>query len=295
MRLYDKLHGTNYQEASLPGIKWWQENMMDPNGVPIEGYFIAEPNEEEKAKRDDLPPTYPNPARTRGMDAPKVAAYGIAWSIMFYKAMGYEELALEIYNNFKKLFVHYTTDNMAYVVNNYHYPSEFGLYDFIGNLFTIFVAKEMGDKELFVKVERWFYKHFPGRWVGDKYVFDASAYGELAQFLYPIANFVWAWGHAPSTLTDLMNPKPDEFFTTLPYIEEQSQYEGVFVYQAYYDEVKKGFIFTVEVESETTFTFANFPNVTGVFTAKGEYTNWEQIGDKLILTVGPGIYSFVIV
>ena len=37
MRLYDALHGTNYQDVTLAGIDWWQKHMTDENGVQIDG------------------------------------------------------------------------------------------------------------------------------------------------------------------------------------------------------------------------------------------------------------------
>ncbi|MHA1215313.1 MAG: linalool dehydratase/isomerase domain-containing protein [Candidatus Hodarchaeales archaeon] len=296
MRLYDTLFGTNYQEASLPGIDWWQEHMTDPNGVQIDGYFHAEPAELEKAIRFDLPTSYPNPAVTVGKpDWPKVASYGSAWASMFYYAFGETNIAKTYYNTWKDIFVHYTINDQAYTPNSYHYPNNFGSYDLIGNMFAYFAAKEFGDTDLFRRLENWFYEPFPGFWNGYEYNFDTSALGELGSFFNPILNFAWAWGHADSTLADLMDVRPDSYYN-YPYISNTNVKEGLFVYQAYYDEEKEAFILTLEASDNTVLTFENFPNVQGVYSTNTKnYFTWSQDGTQMHLAVTPGIYSFVIV
>jgi hypothetical protein len=293
MRLYDRLHGTNYEQASLAGISWWQTNMMNSRGIPVDGYYVAEPLDKHKPQTV-IPETYPGPARTRDSLDPKVSAYGSAWITMFYNAMGYRTLATTIYGNWRDAFVHYSTDGTAYVVDSYYYPHEFETDDFVGNVFAYFCSREMGDNALLRKLERWFYSPFEGRWNGYEYSFDTSALGSLSSFAYPVMNFAWAWGHADSTLADLMNPLNDTFFTTAPFISSTSTTDGLFVYQAYYDQAKGAFVLTVEAASRVVLTFSNFPDVQGVYSAQGAYSNWVQNGNQMQLTLSPGIYSFVI-
>jgi hypothetical protein len=293
MRLYDKLHGTTYQKASLPGIAWWQTHMMDSSGVPVDGYYIAEPLGEHRSPAN-LPPTIPGPSMTSNMPYPKVAAYGSAWITMFYDAMGYTTLANTLYENYKNTFVHYSTDNTAYVVNSYHTPGDFGVMDITGNIYAYFCSGEMGDTTLFTKLENWFYGPFVGSWNGYKYAFDTSMLGDLSAFAYPVFNFVWAYAHAGSTLADLMNPRDDAFFAK-PFISNQSTTNGLFVYQAYYDTARNALILTLETANNVVLTFSNFPAVQGVYSASGAYSNWSQSGNQMLLTLSPGTYSFVIV
>jgi hypothetical protein len=297
MRLYDSLHQTTYQEASLPGIGWWQANMINSRGIPIDGYYVAEPISRHKpqaiANQEYLPPSYPGPALTRGTADPKVSAYGSAWAIMFYDAMGMTQLAETLYGNWKEAFVHYSTDDTAYVVESYYFPSEFGVTEYVANVFAYFCTNELGDAALNRKLENWFFGPFEGRWVGDEYEFDTSALGSLGSFTYPVINFAWAWAHADSTLSDLMTPRSDAFFTK-PCISSQSTMDGLFVYQAIYDEAKGAFILTVEAESGAVLTFDNYPGVQGVYTAQGTYSGWSQNGSQMLLTLEPGTYSFVI-
>lgn len=293
MRLYDKLHSTTYQQSSLPGIAWWQTNMIDPSGVPIDGYYVAEPVGIHRSPAN-LPPTFPGVSRTSNTPYPKVSAYGSAWITMLYNAMGYTTLASTLYGNFKNDFVHYSTGDTAYVVDSYHAPNEFGVLDFVGNVFAYFCASEMGDAALFRKLENWFYGPFEGRWNGYKYSFDTSSLGSLSSIAYPVINFAWAWSHAYSNLTSLMNPRPNAFFTNAPYISNQSTTDGLFIYQAYYDQARGALILTVETHNTEVLTFDNFPGVQGVYTAQGAYTNWSQNGSQLLLTLSPGTYSFVI-
>ncbi|MHA2252627.1 MAG: linalool dehydratase/isomerase domain-containing protein, partial [Candidatus Kariarchaeaceae archaeon] len=195
MRVYDQIFGTDYQAASLPGTQWWQDNMVDDRGITVDGYFIAEPNENDKENRTDLPDSYPNLALTEGTSYPKVSSYGTSWAIMLYNGMGMEELADRYYGPWKNEFVHYTTEDMAYVPNNYHLPSEFGIFEVVGNLFAYFSTHELGDDKLFNKLENWFYEPFPGEWDGYNYGFDTSVLGEDGKFVTPIVNFGWVLGH----------------------------------------------------------------------------------------------------
>jgi hypothetical protein len=293
MKLYDKLHNTTYQQASLPGIAWWQANMIDPKGVPIDGYYIAPPLPEHSSP-SNLPPTYPGASRTSGTPYPKVSAYGSGWVTMFYDAVGYTTLASTLYNNYKSVFVHYSTDNTAYVVDSYYTPSAFGAMDYVGNVFADFCAHEMGDATLYTKLENWFYSPFEARWNGYEYSFETSVLGDLSSFAYPVMNLAWAFAHAGSTLKDLMNARNDSYFTR-PYISNQSSTEGLFIYQASYDTARGAFILTLETANNVALTLSNFPGVQGVYTAAGAYTDWVQNGSQMLLTVGPGTYSFVIV
>jgi hypothetical protein len=291
MRLYDSLHQTTYQEASLPGIEWWQDNMINDRGIPVDGYYVAQPIERHASQNQAQ--TYPGPALTKGTSSPKVSTYGSAWAIMFYNAMGMNQLAETLYGNWKDALVHYSTDDTAYVVESYYSPSEFGVTEYVANVFSYFCTNEMGDTTLNKKLENWFFGPFEGRWVGDKYEFDTSALGSLGSFTYPVINFAWAWTHADSTLTDLMSPRSDAFFTK-PYISDQSTNDGLFVYQATYDESRGAFILTVESAGSTVLTFDNFPGVQGVYSTQGAYSNWVQNGSQMFLTLGSGTYSFVI-
>lgn len=293
MRLYDKLHNTTYQLASLPGIAWWQANMIDPKGVPVDGYYVERPLPEHSSPAN-LPLTIPGASRTSNTPYPKVSAYGSAWITMFYHAMGYTALADTLYTNFRNAFVHYSTGDTAYVVDSYYTPSAFGAMDYVGNVFADFCTHEMGDVGLYTKLENWFYSPFVSKWDGYKYSFDTSVLGSLSSFAYPVINFAWATAHAGSTLTNLMNPRNDTFFAE-PYISNQSSTEGLFIYQAYHDSSRGAFILTLETANDVTLTFDNFPGVQGVYAAGGAYENWVQNGSQMLLTLSPGTYSFVII
>nr|MDO8134071.1 hypothetical protein [Candidatus Njordarchaeum guaymaensis] len=284
------------QLATLPGIKWWYTdgNMVNDRGIPIDGYYVAMPSPEHRSLHN-LPPAIPGPSMTSDTPYPKVSAYGSAWITFFYNAMGYTTLADTIYGNWKSNFVHYSTDDTAYVANSYYFPDEFGTFDFVGDVYAYLCAHEMGDQALFTKLGNWFYSPFEGKWDGYKYEFDTSVLGDLSSFAYPVVNFVWAYGHACANLTTLMNPPSDSFFTSAPYISNQSSTEGLFVYQAYYDSVKGAFILTVESHGNTVLTFSNSPAVQGVYTAQGAYTDWVQNGNQMQLTLSPGTHSFVII
>ncbi len=160
MRLYDNLYGTTYQEASVAGIQWWQDNMVNSRGIPIDGYYVIEPMKRHRPETD-INQTYPGPALTEGYLEPKVSAYGSAWATMFYNAMGMTELAGEMYKDWKSAFVHYSTDDTAYVAESYYYPSDFGINEYVANVFAYFCANEMGDSALKGKLENWFFGPFP--------------------------------------------------------------------------------------------------------------------------------------
>ncbi|UCE12689.1 MAG: hypothetical protein JSV04_10905 [Candidatus Heimdallarchaeota archaeon] len=294
MRMYDELHETNYQDVTLAGIDWWQTHMTDDNGIQIDGYYVDVPHETEGLP-ERLADNIPGPALTYGKEVPKVASYGSAWAIMFYEAFGKDSIAQSYYDDFKKMFVYYTVDDMAYTPDSYYYPSNFGLYDLIGTLFTYFCTREMEDDDLFQKIENWYYGPFPGYWDEYNYRFDTSALGDLGPFMDPILSFAYAWSHADSTLSDLMDPRSDSFYNSTPFISEESSTNGLFIYQACFDEEKEVFILTVEANEETKLTFSQFPNVQGVYTKSGEYQNWSQNGDQMELTLSKGTHSFVII
>jgi hypothetical protein len=91
-----------------------------------------------------------------------------------------------------------------------------------------------------------------------------------------------------------MNPRNNTFFAK-PYISNQSTTEGLFVYQANFDNARGAFILTLETANNVVLTLDNFPSVQEVYTAQGVYTNWAQNGSQMLLTLSPGTYSFVIV
>ncbi|UCG02956.1 MAG: hypothetical protein JSW11_03000 [Candidatus Heimdallarchaeota archaeon] len=298
MTLYDKLHGTNYRQSIEPGIDWWREHMTDANGIQIDGYYIAEPYTEQH--QFEVLGEIPGPALEPGLESeniPGVANYGSSWAIAFYNGFGKTEIADTYYRNWKKQFVHYSPNDQAYAPHSYHRPNSFTVFDLIGNLFSYFCSREMNDLELFRKLENWFYGPFPGEWDGYKYGFDTGALGDIGPFMNPILNFAYAWCHADSTLTNLMDPRDDSFYTTTPFISKESTLDGLFIYQAYFDEEEDAFILTVEANKETILTFYQFPDVQGVYTKSGAYeeAKWEQNGDQMVLTLPPGTYSFVII
>ena len=92
-----------------------------------------------------------------------------------------------------------------------------------------------------------------------------------------------------------MSPRTDAYFSDTPYISDESTSNGLFIYQAYYDETEGAFILSVEANELTELTFDQFPNVQGVYSKSGEYTSWTQNEDQMILTLSPGTYSFVII
>lgn len=293
--LYDKLHNSNYAQSIEPGIDWWQEYMTDDNGIQIDGYYISEPY--TALHQFEVLGEIPGPALEPVLASegvPGVANYGSSWAIAFYQGFGKTDIAETYYRNWKTNFIHYSPNDQAYAPHSYHNPSSFTEMDLIGNLFSYLGAREMGDSNLFRKLENWFYGPYPGEWDGYRYRFDTSALGEIGPFMDPILQFAWAWGHADSTLSDLMDVKSDSFYTSFPYISAESTTEGLFIYQAYYDETKEAFILSVEVNEQTAITFEQFPDVQGVYLKSGVYEDWAQNGGQMILTLSPGTYSFVI-
>ncbi len=290
MQMYDELFETNYQVSFEPGMDWWQEYMTNENGIEIDGYNIIPPH---------FDPERPiGPSLTSGYEnTPKVRSYGSTWSLAFFKGMGLDDLCDQYYRDWKDAFVQYQPNDQAYTPDSYYYPSNFGLYDILANFFACFAALEMGDLDLYRKLENWFWGPYPGTWDGYNYGFDASALGDLGPFFAPVLNAGWVWGHTESNLTSLMNPKSDSYFTNKPYISSESTSEGLFIYQAYYDETEDAFILSVEANELTKLTFDQFPSVQGVYSKSGEFpkTNWEQIGNQMVLTLSPGTYSFVII
>jgi hypothetical protein len=297
-RLYDNLHDTDYQKASLAGIEWWQENMVNSDGVLIDGYFVAEPNPSGELTTGNTSQLYPGPAITREINRSKVSSYGSAWVSMFYQAFGESSIASRFYQTWKDYFVRYTTNDMAFSPDSYYKPDTFGIFDLLGSIFGYVSAREMQDWELFRKLENWFFSPFPSYWDGYEYKYDTRILGSfLGPLFNPVLNMAYTWGHASSNLTDLMSPRSEAFFSSTPYISHESTTEGLFIYQAFYDETEKAFILTVEANKETVLTFDHFANVQGVHTTSGEYSKWKQNpndGDQLLLTLTPGTYSFII-
>jgi hypothetical protein len=289
MQLYDELFGTNYQLSFEPGMDWWQENMTNEDGIEIDGYNIFPPH-------FDLDRPL-GPSLTAGYEnTPKVRSYGSTWSIAFFKAMGLDDLCDKYYEDWKDSFIRYLPNDQAYTPDSYYHPSEFGLYDILANFFACFGTVEMGDIDLYKKLENWFWGPFPGTWDGYTYGFDASALGpRLGPFFEPVLNAGWVWGNTESTLTSLMSPRSDTYFSDTPYIANESTSDGLFIYQAYYDETEEAFILSVEANEQTELTFDQFPNVQGVYRKSGEYSEWTQNGDEMVLTLSPGTYSFVII
>ncbi|MHA2247013.1 MAG: linalool dehydratase/isomerase domain-containing protein [Candidatus Hodarchaeales archaeon] len=295
--MYDKLHDSNYRQAFDPGIDWWQQHMTDNNGIQIDGYYVIEPYDPTASMLDPdyQKPEFPGPALTRGTETPKVSSYGSTWACMLYQAFGETDIASKYYQTWKDLCVHYTTDNMAYAPDSYHRPNSFSQFDLMGAIFAYVASREMQDWDLFRKLENFFFNPFPSYWERYQYKFDSTILGSfLAPLFHPVFNMAYTWGHAGSNLADLMDPRPDSFFNSIPYISDENTTEGLFVYQAIYDESKEAFILSVEANENTQLTFDNFPEVTGIFMKSGGYKDWSQEGDQMFLNLSPGTYSFVI-
>ncbi|MCY3413373.1 MAG: hypothetical protein INQ03_17165 [Candidatus Heimdallarchaeota archaeon] len=297
MMLYDELEGTDYTRLITPGMDWWQENMINEDNIPIDGYFFIPPwaELEDEEHRKDLPSEYPNPAMTMGIDKPKVSAYGSAWIIAFLKGMGFDDLASSLYSSYKEKFIHYSINDQAYVPDTYYYPDEFGIFEIVGNLFGYFMTKEMGDLDLNRKLRNFFYSPYQGFWSDDgfEYQFDTSAFGELADFIAPIVNFGQAWGRADSTLADILKGRSTDF-DTLPFISDQSSSHGLFIYQAVYDEENEIFILNVEVNEKTSLYFDNYPHLSAIYDKDGLFDNWNLVNGQVILELDIGSYQLVL-
>ncbi|MDF1537785.1 MAG: hypothetical protein P1Q69_02665 [Candidatus Thorarchaeota archaeon] len=291
--LYDSLYGTSYIENGMwdYGLDFINNVMQDDYDLPMDGYYVDTPTGSHYDP--DRYQQVPGPAQSLyNPDAScKVSSYTNGWSLAFLEHIQPEVSQAE-YPVFKDLFMKDVDANMAYMIDTYNNPSGFGTMDILGTLFSMQLAKQMGDFSTRDRLVNFMYNNYNKVWSTDGRTMHYDTLS-LEPFLQSVLGFGWIWAHAPHSIKDITDARPVEFWD-YPYISAADD-GNIWVYQAEWDAAKHGFILNIQVDQESTLTFSNFDSTPTAYTCGISLGQLELVGSNYELTLSPGTYQLVII
>ena len=293
--LYDNMFGSGYFESGMwdEGLDFINNDMQDQYGLFADGYYVMEPFNYTQPLPEALPQTFPGLSLDRYIrdGRPKVSSYCNAWSETFLEYVQENETKHD-YPIFMEQFARDVANDQMYMMDSYNNPSGFGVYDMLGTLFTMALAKQQGDFSTLARLVNFLYEPYNRVWSADgrQMYFDTSSFVGFLQV--PLA-FGYLWAHAPVNIRDLADSRPSAFWN-YPYIS-QADDDGIWVYQAVWDNEKNAFILNVRADTAATLTFSNFDHVPTAYAGGVSLGALEQVGAQYTLTLSPGTYNIVIV
>jgi hypothetical protein len=290
--LYDNMHGTNYMPMWDYGLNFINTVMQDQYDLFMDGYYVAMPTA-SSYNPDRLPPSIPGPTQDLYIRDGRcsVSSYCNGWALAFLEHTQ-ESATLEDYPVFLEHFMKDLSPDMAYIMDSYNNPSGFGTYDILGTLFTMQLAKQMGDYVTRDRLVNFMYGSYNKEWSanGRELHFDTTS---LEPFLQPVMAFGWIWANGPVSIKDLATPHTAEFWDQ-PFISAADD-DNIWVYQAEWDPVQDAFILNIKVDQAATLTFSNFDSLPTAYRGGGQFLTLEAAGGgDYTLQLPVGTYQLVI-
>ena len=291
--LYDNMYNTSYMESGMweAGLDFIESNMTDSYGLFTDGYyvmrpmgFVESPNGPEYA--------FPGPSldRITNDGRRQVSSYCNGWALAFLEYT-WGEKTIPLYPVFIDVYGRELSGDRMYMIDSYNHPSTFGVFDMLGTLFTLHLAKQRGDFVTRDRILNFLWPIFNQVWSEDGRMmhFDALP---LEPFLQSVLAFGWIWAKSPVSIKDLTDARSSVFWN-YPFISEAND-DNIWVYQAVWDSAKDAFILNIRVDRTADLTFSNFID------PPTAYSNGYSLGELLpsgggfILTLDPGVYNLVI-
>ena len=186
-------------------------------------------------------------------------------------------------------------NDQMYMVGDYNYPEQFiDLQKVLGSLFTMPLANQRGDYRSVDRLWNFWLGSSSQVWSSDgRSMHYEDSMASAMKALEPVLTGLCTWGTIPTTMRDLADARPTEFWDQ-PYISAADD-ENIWVYQAEWDPVKEGFILNIKVDQTATLTFSNFDSQPLAYRHGSQFAQLELAGvDDYTLSLEPGLYHLVI-
>ncbi|MFW9979366.1 MAG: hypothetical protein ACFFEJ_14875 [Candidatus Thorarchaeota archaeon] len=291
--LYDNMYGTTYMEGGMwdYGLDFINDDMQDDYGLFTDGYYVMQPASYEYSG-EGAHQQFPGQSIDRIVrdGRPKVSSYGTAWSLAFLEYTQPNASATD----YPVFLQHYSKDiskDMMYMMDSYNNPGGFGTYDILGTMFSIQLAKQMGDFATRDRLQNFMYSLFNKVWSPDGRMlyYDTSS---LEPFLQPVLSFGKIWSESQVSIRDLATPRSAEFWD-YPYIGSADD-DRIWVYQAEWDEHHEAFILSIKVDQTATLVFSNFESTPTAYASGISLGDLTPSGEDYTMTLSPGVYQLVI-
>jgi hypothetical protein len=290
--LYDNMFGTDYMPIWDYGLNFMNTEMQDQNSLFVDGYFVQEPmgfTQPTEGPQQEFPGNRLSPFRTDGKFRSR--GYGVAWSLLFLEYTQPEETILD-YPVFIKNYGKELSGTQMYTVESMYDTSNFGTFDYLSSLFTLALAKQRGDFSTRDRISNFMSEAYNKVWSPDGRAmwYDTS---DASDFLVTSVAYAQLWANTPTNMVDLAESRPAGFWD-YPYISAADD-TSVWVYQAEWDPVKRGFVLSIKVDQAATLTFSNFDSLPTAYRGGSQLAPLEAAGgDDYTLTLEPGTYHLVI-
>ncbi|MHA1928049.1 MAG: linalool dehydratase/isomerase domain-containing protein, partial [Candidatus Thorarchaeota archaeon] len=291
-RLYDNMYDTTYYDDGMwdYGIDFMNTVMQDEYSLFMDGYYVDAPMAAlyESTRYNAIP----GPALSQYSSTAqcKVSSYCDGWALAFFEYTQPEETRND-YPIFLEHFMKDVDQDMAYIIDTYNNPGGFGVYDILGTLFTMQLAKQLGDYSTRDRIAEFFYSSYNKVWSPDGRTmhYDTTS---LEPFFQSVASFGHIWGQAPVSIKDITDARPTDFWN-YPFIS-QADDDSIWIYQAEWDPEKEAFILNIGVDQQATLVFSNFDSVPTAYASGISLGELTAIGSDYALTLSPGNYQIVI-
>ncbi|MHA2423547.1 MAG: linalool dehydratase/isomerase domain-containing protein [Candidatus Thorarchaeota archaeon] len=287
--LFDNLVGTQYMESGMwnYGLDFLNNEMQDDNDLFA---FVTQVSP-TLGDTNTTPLDYPV---VRGDDrGPTVSAYGTSWALMFLEYTQ-ENDTITDYPVYMDTYGREVSNDQMYMVGSYRQPQDFvSLDSVLGSLFTMPLANQRGDYRTVEKLWNFWLGSSNQVWSEDgRQMHYQDGMASIMSILEPVLTGLCTWGTIPTTMRDLADARPTEFWD-YPFISEADD-DTIWVYQAEWDEEKHAFILTIEVDQIATLTFSNFDSAPTAYAGGIPIQQLTSVGSDYTLTLNPGTYNLVI-
>ncbi|MHA1908879.1 MAG: hypothetical protein ACW98Y_16375, partial [Candidatus Thorarchaeota archaeon] len=218
------------------------------------------------------------------------SGYGVSWSLLFLEYTQPEETIAD-YPVYLEQYGREVSGDQMYMINNYNNPDRFGDYEILSCLFTLGLAKQRGDFTTRDRILNFLYSSYNKEWSPDGREMHWNTM-DIEPFLQSSLAYGWIWATTPTTMMDLAEPRPTEFWD-YPYISAADD-DNIWVYQAEWDPVNNGFVLNIQVDQAATLTFSNFDTTPTAYSGGISLGDLTASGADYILSLEPGTYHLVI-
>ncbi|MCK5239641.1 MAG: hypothetical protein KAR33_08855, partial [Candidatus Thorarchaeota archaeon] len=287
--LFDNLIGTQYMEGGM-----WKYGLNYLNNIMQDDYdlfaYVTQVSP-TLGDTDTTPSDYP--FMSGDDQGPTVSAYGTSWALMFLEYTQENE-TIKDYPVFIDTYGREVSNDQMYLLGSYKYPQNFvDVTAVLGSLFSIPLANQRGDYRTVERLRNFWLSSTNQVWSADgREMHYEEGMTSIMKAFEPVVTFTTTWGTIPTTMRDLGDARPAEFWD-YPFISEADD-DSIWVFQAEWDEDKHAFILTIEVDQTATLTFSNFDSAPTAYAGGIALQQLASVGSGHTLTLNPGTYNLVI-
>ncbi|MHA2004719.1 MAG: linalool dehydratase/isomerase domain-containing protein, partial [Candidatus Thorarchaeota archaeon] len=285
--LFDNMFGTNYMPIWDYGLNWLNNVMQDDYG--LFSYMTVVSPTLGATEEPDV--TYPYVSSDDlGIT---VSGYGTSWALTFLEYTQENE-TIHDYPVFLEAYGRDVSSDQMYITSSYKYPQTFGdINGMLASLFTLALANQRGDPRTVERLLNFWLSSSNAVWSSDgRTLHYEDGMASVIRALEVVLPMAEVWGTSPTTMRDLADARPTEFWD-YPYISAADD-DKIWVYQAEWDHHKEAFILNIEIDQTATLSFSNFDSVPSAYASGLVLEELTALGDDYTLTLSPGTYNIVI-